>query len=119
MTRYGPSIEPITFPTPSICATFMPWTWVDGDSMNNNNEFKTELVTLILIKKMFLLFREVKEALLNGEPVVALESTIITHGMPYPANIEMARNEFIHRFRNTLSLVICEIHQMIRLKHMR
>jgi len=35
--------------------------------------------------------REVKEALSNGEPVVALESTIITHGMPYPANIEMAR----------------------------
>ena len=51
---------------------------------------------------MFFLFREVKEALSNGEPVVALESTIITHGMPYPANIEMARNEFIIRFRKIL-----------------
>ena len=27
-------------------------------------------------------------ALKNGEPVVALESTIVAHGMPYPANIE-------------------------------
>ena len=27
---------------------------------------------------------EVKEALEQGKPVVALESTIISHGMPYP-----------------------------------
>ncbi|KAJ1886892.1 hypothetical protein LPJ66_009400 [Kickxella alabastrina] len=33
----------------------------------------------------------VKEALDNGEPVVALESTIISHGMPYPQNVETAR----------------------------
>ena len=35
---------------------------------------------------------EVSKALGAGEPVVALESTIITHGMPYPQNLEMARN---------------------------
>jgi pseudouridine-5'-phosphate glycosidase len=35
---------------------------------------------------------EVEGALAAGEPVVALESTIITHGMPYPQNLEMARN---------------------------
>ena len=35
---------------------------------------------------------EVAEALAAGEPVVALESTIITHGMPYPQNLEMAQN---------------------------
>jgi pseudouridine-5'-phosphate glycosidase len=35
---------------------------------------------------------EVKKALAAGQPVVALESTIITHGMPYPQNLEMARN---------------------------
>lgn len=35
---------------------------------------------------------EVKKALTAGQPVVALESTIITHGMPYPQNLEMARN---------------------------
>ncbi len=34
---------------------------------------------------------EVAEALEKGKPVVALESTIISHGMPYPENIEMAR----------------------------
>ena len=33
---------------------------------------------------------EVKEALANGQPVVALESTIISHGMPYPQNVETA-----------------------------
>jgi pseudouridine-5'-phosphate glycosidase len=34
---------------------------------------------------------EVAEALAAGAPVVALESTIITHGMPFPANVETAR----------------------------
>ena len=33
---------------------------------------------------------EVKEALDAGKPVVALESTIISHGMPYPQNVETA-----------------------------
>jgi len=33
---------------------------------------------------------EVAEALAAGQPVVALESTIISHGMPYPQNVEMA-----------------------------
>ncbi|GLI55273.1 pseudouridine-5'-phosphate glycosidase [Propionigenium maris DSM 9537] len=33
---------------------------------------------------------EVKEALVNNQPVVALESTIISHGMPYPQNVETA-----------------------------
>jgi len=36
--------------------------------------------------------REVQTARANGAPLVALESTIITHGMPYPGNIEMARS---------------------------
>ena len=33
---------------------------------------------------------EVKAALEAGKPVVALESTIISHGMPYPKNVETA-----------------------------
>ena len=33
---------------------------------------------------------EVKDALAEGKPVVALESTIISHGMPYPKNVETA-----------------------------
>lgn len=35
---------------------------------------------------------EVREALSSGKPVVALESTIISHGMPYPQNVETALN---------------------------
>ncbi|MDQ1848003.1 pseudouridine-5'-phosphate glycosidase [Gemmobacter fulvus] len=34
---------------------------------------------------------EVAAALKEGRPVVALESTIITHGMPFPQNVEAAR----------------------------
>ena len=34
---------------------------------------------------------EVAEAIRAGSPVVALESTIISHGMPYPQNLETAR----------------------------
>ncbi|MBQ6293864.1 MAG: pseudouridine-5'-phosphate glycosidase [Lachnospiraceae bacterium] len=33
---------------------------------------------------------EVAEAIADGRPVVALESTIISHGMPYPQNVETA-----------------------------
>ena len=33
---------------------------------------------------------EVREALENNRPVVALESTIISHGMPYPKNVQTA-----------------------------
>lgn len=35
---------------------------------------------------------EVKKALDEKLPIVALESTIISHGMPYPKNVEMAKN---------------------------
>lgn len=34
--------------------------------------------------------KEISEALKEGKPVVALESTIISHGMPYPRNVECA-----------------------------
>lgn len=33
---------------------------------------------------------EVAQALAEGQPVVALESTLITHGLPYPGNVETA-----------------------------
>jgi pseudouridine-5'-phosphate glycosidase len=36
------------------------------------------------------LTEEVEAALADGRPVVALESTIISHGMPYPDNVKMA-----------------------------
>ncbi|MGO5073624.1 pseudouridine-5'-phosphate glycosidase [Clostridium sporogenes] len=36
--------------------------------------------------------KEVSEALKENRPIVALESTIISHGMPYPKNVETALN---------------------------
>ncbi|HEX9959329.1 MAG TPA: pseudouridine-5'-phosphate glycosidase, partial [Pyrinomonadaceae bacterium] len=35
---------------------------------------------------------EVAAALKNKQPVVALESTVIAHGLPFPQNLETARN---------------------------
>ena len=35
---------------------------------------------------------EVESALKKGAPVVALESTIISHGLPRPTNLEVARD---------------------------
>lgn len=35
---------------------------------------------------------EVQDALAHGKPVVALETTIVTHGMPYPTNLTTARS---------------------------
>lgn len=40
---------------------------------------------------LFTLSPEVAAAKEAGKPIVALESTIITHGMPYPQNVEVAR----------------------------
>ena len=40
--------------------------------------------------RYFILGKDVKAALKNNKPVVALESTVITHGMPYPDNLAIA-----------------------------
>lgn len=44
-----------------------------------------------MLKKYVEYSDEVKKAMEEGRPVVALESTIISHGMPYPQNIETAK----------------------------
>ncbi len=44
------------------------------------------------MNKHLTITNEVSTALAGGKPVVALESTIIAHGMPYPANFEMAQD---------------------------
>ncbi|MDC7224773.1 MAG: pseudouridine-5'-phosphate glycosidase [Spirochaetales bacterium] len=49
--------------------------------MNGWNNINKELVDIA---------PEVKEAVESGQGVVALESTIISHGMPYPQNVETA-----------------------------
>lgn len=43
-----------------------------------------------MLEKYLEISSEVKNALKEGKPVVALESTIISHGMPYPRNVETA-----------------------------
>ena len=41
--------------------------------------------------EMLSVHKEVAMAINHGDPVVALESTLITHGLPYPQNIEIAQ----------------------------
>ncbi|KAK9468809.1 Indigoidine synthase A like protein-domain-containing protein [Lipomyces arxii] len=55
-----------------------------------------KIATSVLVRKLhtfpshIAVAEEVKAAIHANEPVVALESTILTHGIPYPYNIEMA-----------------------------
>ncbi|HOQ39663.1 MAG TPA: pseudouridine-5'-phosphate glycosidase [Fervidobacterium sp.] len=44
-----------------------------------------------MVNTGIILSSEVKDALEQGKPVVALESTVIAHGLPYPHNIETAK----------------------------
>ena len=51
-------------------------------------------MTLLLRRSLFTqvqVHSSVQQALRAGRPVVALESTIISHGLPFPQNLEMAR----------------------------
>jgi pseudouridine-5'-phosphate glycosidase len=59
---------------------------------------------------------EVKEALANNKPVVALESTIISHGMPYPENVQMAKKvEEIIRSEGAIPATIAIIDGKIKI----
>jgi pseudouridylate synthase len=44
----------------------------------------------LIMHEMIHFSSEVKTAINQGDPIVALESTVITHGLPYPQNIETA-----------------------------
>ena len=60
--------------------------------------------------------REVAAAKQRGAAIVALESTIITHGMPYPGNIEMARSvEAIIREEGAVPATIAVIDGMLHI----
>ncbi|WP_337269785.1 pseudouridine-5'-phosphate glycosidase [Oryzifoliimicrobium ureilyticus] len=55
--------------------------------------------------------RDVAAAKERGAPIVALESTIITHGMPYPGNIQMANSvEAIIREQGAVPATIAVMH---------
>lgn len=59
---------------------------------------------------------EVEDALATGKPVVALESTIITHGMPYPTSLEMAQSvERIVRSTGSIPATIAVIGGRIKI----
>ena len=42
-------------------------------------------------KSLYKIKQEISSALLNNEPIVALESAVITHGLPQPINLNLAR----------------------------
>lgn len=59
---------------------------------------------------------EVRDALAAGRPVVALESTIISHGMPYPKNVQTAREvEQIIRDHGAVPATIAVLHGVPRI----
>ncbi|MBU1145483.1 MAG: pseudouridine-5'-phosphate glycosidase [Firmicutes bacterium] len=63
---------------------------------------------------LFKISEEVKNALLNHQGIVALESTIISHGMPYPQNVETALEcEAIIRRQGVIPATIAIINGVI------
>ena len=60
--------------------------------------------------------REVSDALEAGRPVVALESTLIAHGLPRPENLEIARGiEDVVREEGAVPATIAVIDGMVRI----
>ena len=58
---------------------------------------------------------EVEQAIKNNDPLVALESTIITHGMPWPENLNTAKNvEAIVRENGATPATIAIINGVIK-----
>jgi len=59
----------------------------------------------------FIYSQEVKKALSDGSPVIALESTIISHGMPYPSNLATAQQvEDLIREQGAVPATIAVLH---------
>jgi len=59
---------------------------------------------------------EVLEALQNKQPIVALESTVITHGMPYPHNLETAKElEQIARAQQVIPATVAIMNGKIKI----
>jgi pseudouridine-5'-phosphate glycosidase len=62
-----------------------------------------------------ILSKEVSRTLHAGKPIVALESTVVSHGLPYPENLELARDmETIVRKQNAIPATIAVIRGKIR-----
>jgi pseudouridylate synthase len=65
--------------------------------------------------RMIVPTKEISTAIAMGKPVVALESTIIAHGMPYPQNLQMAQEvETIIRDNGAIPATIAVINGELR-----
>ena len=66
--------------------------------------------------RLFCVSKEVAHAIQSGFPVVALESTIITHGLPFPTNYEtaMAAERRI-RERGALPATVAIVHGVVHI----
>jgi len=60
--------------------------------ISHSLQYRSHVHTRKLSSGNLQISQEVSEALNNGSPLVSLESTIITHGMPFPTNLAMARD---------------------------
>jgi len=68
-----------------------------------------------MIDKYLDILPEIQLAIDSGKPVVALESTIISHGMPYPQNVETARKvEQIIRDKGAIPATIAIINGRLK-----
>lgn len=68
------------------------------------------------LENILVFSKEVQEARENNKPIVALESTIISHGMPFPQNVEMAKKtEAIIRENGAVPATIAIINGKIKI----
>ncbi len=66
------------------------------------------------LKSIFRISPEVAQAQSLGTPIVALESTVITHGLPYPENIQLAQDmENVVRHRGAIPATIAILEGMV------
>ena len=67
-----------------------------------------------MLMERFIFHPEVQAALMDHQPVVALESTVITHGLPYPDNVETAQKMETavrqHAIPATIAIIRGEVH---------
>lgn len=66
---------------------------------------KTNHPRSVLLDSLFRVHPQVSKALADNKPVVALESTIITHGMPYPHNLRYFLSDVHAKERNTIAIL--------------
>jgi pseudouridine-5'-phosphate glycosidase len=71
---------------------------------------------VIPLPKNFVLSEEISRALLEGQPIVGLESTVITHGLPYPENLSIAKDmEAVVREENAIPAIVAVIEGRVRI----